>query len=394
MSILIFIIILLVLVLFHEFGHFFAAKRFGIRVDEFGFGFPPKIFGKKIGETEYTLNLLPLGGFVRIFGENPEDEDLEALPLSVGKAAKSRSFAHKPKWQQAVILFAGIFANFLLAWLLFSVGFMFGFPTSVGSQPTDTALSNVFLTVTSVVPKSPADLAGLKSGDKIVEVTSILSNYPTAPFPSIVAPTTDQLKSFVLNNGNKEIQIDYLRGENSYNEFNAREQAGKDSERYAVLTPIFNKTNNEPEIGISMDEIGTLKLPFFSALWQGLRLDWSTTKDTATGLYTLIADAFRGKGSLSSVTGPVGLVGIVGSAYSLGFAYLLSLTALISVNLAIINLIPFPALDGGRLLFLLIEKINGTRINPKFANAANMIGFGILILLMLVITYHDVVHLF
>ena len=118
------------------------------------------------------------------------------------------------------------------------------------------------------------------------------------------------------------------------------------------------------------------------------------TKGTVVGLYTLIADSFRGQGSLESVTGPVGLVGIVGDAYRFGFVYLTSFTALISVNLAIINLVPFPALDGGRLLFLLIEKIKGSRINLKFANTANMIGFVILILLMLAVTYHDVIKLF
>src|SRR3989338_4772942 len=117
MSIVIFFVILLVLVLVHEFGHFFTAKKFGIRVDEFGFGFPPKIFGIKKGETEYSLNLLPIGGFVKIFGENPDDENTN------GPDAK-RSFVNKPKWQQAIVLFAGVFAIFLLAWLLFSYGFM------------------------------------------------------------------------------------------------------------------------------------------------------------------------------------------------------------------------------------------------------------------------------
>src|SRR3990167_782735 len=126
MSILIFIIILLVLVLVHEFGHFFTAKRFGIRVDEFGFGFPPKLFGYKKGETEYTFNLLPLGGFVRIHGAHPNEENANGPD-------KGRSFANKPAWQQAVVLVAGVFANFLLAWVLFSSGLFAGIPTSVGN---------------------------------------------------------------------------------------------------------------------------------------------------------------------------------------------------------------------------------------------------------------------
>jgi regulator of sigma E protease len=158
------------------------------------------------------------------------------------------------------------------------------------------------------------------------------------------------------------------------------------------MNPAF--TDGKPHIGISMDEIGTIKLPLLQASWEGLKLTLSITKDTALGLYTLIRDSLRGRGNFNSVTGPVGLVGIVGDAYQFGFAYLMSFAALISVNLAIINLLPFPALDGGRLFFLLIEKIKGSRINPKVANTANMIGFCLLMFLMLVITYHDVVKLF
>jgi regulator of sigma E protease len=188
MAILIFIIILLVLVLVHESGHFFVAKKFGIRVDEFGFGFPPKLFGRKYGETEYTLNLLPLGGFVKIYGENPDEENTTG-------ADASRSFVNKPKWQQALVLFAGIFANFLLAWLLFSIGFMSGLPTSVGSEPTGYKLSNVNLVVMSVSPKSPAQLAGLKTGDKII---SIFLPESSNSSDFLQNPTVEELQNFVL----------------------------------------------------------------------------------------------------------------------------------------------------------------------------------------------------
>jgi regulator of sigma E protease len=377
MSIVIFIIILLVLVLVHEFGHFFTAKRFGIRVDEFGFGFPPKLFSFKKGETEYSFNLLPLGGFVKIFGENVDEADLVEVGFLDKKETPEkielaeRNLVNKPKWQQALVLFAGIFSNFLLAWLLFSFGFMSGFPTSVGSELSGYKLQNVNLVIVSVLAKSPAENAGLKIGDKIINIKS------GDNFTTNISPET--VKSFVVESGGKEIDIGYLRGKNL--EVNI-----------AKINP--KEINGEPTIGISMDQIGTAKLPFFAALWQGLRLDWSMTKNTAVGLYTLVSEAIKGKGSLSSVTGPVGMVGIVGDAYQFGFVYLLSFAALISINLAIINLLPFPALDGGRLLFLLIEKIKGSRLNPKVANTLNMIGFYLLIFLMLVITCHDVIKLF
>jgi len=369
MNILIFIVILLVLVLVHEAGHFFTAKRFGIRVDEFGFGFPPKLFGIKKGETEYSINALPFGGFVKIFGENPDEES------TVGPDA-SRSFVNKAKWKQAIVLFAGVFANFLLAWFLFSFGFMSGLPTSVSNESKSYTLRDVHLVVVSVLEKSPADMAGLKSGDKIISVTS------DKDFITDINPESFRL--FVTNHPNKEISIAYLRGKNSDTNF----------ANTIKVIPKIEKTGERPMIGISMDQIGTAKLPFFQAFWEGLRLDLFVTKSTVVGLYTLIVDGLKGKANMAQVTGPVGMVSIVGDAYKFGFSYLLSFAALISVNLAIINLMPFPALDGGRLLFTLIEKIKGSRINPKFANMANMVGFAILIILMLLITYYDVVKLF
>lgn len=374
MSIFIFIIILLVLVLVHEFGHFFAAKKFGIRVDEFGFGFPPKLFGIKKGETEYTLNLLPLGGFVKIFGENNEVEDRP--PQGGGRSSTidaSRSFSNKPKWQQAIVLFAGIFANFILAWFLFSLGFMSGLPTSVGSERAGDKLQNINLVVTSVLVKSPAENAGLKTGDKIMSLKSGTD--------SVVDINPDTLKSFVTSHANQDIEMGFTRGLSKKINF-------------IKMIPVANVEDGEPMIGISMDMIGVAQLPFLAAFWQGIGLSWSVTKGTVVGLYTLIYDGVRGKGSFAGITGPVGMVGIVGDAYQFGFVYILSFAALISINLAIINLIPFPALDGGRLFFLFIEKIKGSQINPKVANTANMLGFSLLIILMLVVTYHDVIKLF
>ncbi len=373
MSIILFFLILLVLVLVHEAGHFFTAKFFGIRVDEFGFGFPPKLFGVKKGETEYTFNALPIGGFVKIFGENPDEENTNG-PDS------ARSFVNKPAWQQAIVLFAGVFMNFLLAWFLFSIGFLTGLPTSVGSQPAGYQLQNVNLTVVSVLPKSPAEIAGLKSGDKIVSLeadTHYKNGDESVEFTDNITPET--VKDFVTGYyWNRE--IGYTRGQDK-------------TIQYAKVIPT-SAVGGQPAIGISMDEIGTLKLPFFGAIWEGLSLTLSTLKDTAVGLYTLVRQALIGHGSLNDVTGPVGMVGIVGDAYKFGFVYLMSFAALISVNLAIVNLLPFPALDGGRLFFLAIEKIKGSKMNPKIANTANMIGMGLLLLLMVVITFHDVMKLF
>jgi len=375
MSIIIFIAILLILVLVHEFGHFYSAKKFGIRVDEFGFGFPPKLFSWKRGETVYSFNLLPIGGFVKIFGENPDDENTNGPD-------RERSFVNKAKWKQAIVLFAGVFMNFMLAWFLFSFGLMSGFPTSVNSTIQENELENVNLVVTSVAPESPAQLAGLKPGDAIVLV-AIQPTELGEETENLEIINPESLKSFIVAHPNKEIEIGYIRGKNNSNS----------NIKFVIVTPVASSVDGKPMIGISMDEIGIAKLPIFKAFWRGLTLTLSVTKETAVGLYTLIIEGIKGQGSMASITGPVGMVGIVGDAYDFGFTYLMSFAAIISINLAIINLLPFPALDGGRLFFLLIEKIKGSRMNPKFANMANMIGFVILILLMVLVTYHDITRL-
>ncbi len=368
MSIIIFIAILLVLVVSHEFGHFIVAKKSGIRVDEFSFGFPPKIFGKKFGETTYNFNALPLGGYVKIFGENPDE-------VSLNGPDSKRSFVNKPWYIQAAVLFAGVSMNFLVAWLLLSIGFMSGLPTSVGSAPEGSVIENQALTITSVSKGSPAEIAGIKTGDKITALST--SSDSTMLLSSTLG--TEAIQTFIKNHGGESIKVEYIRG-----------QEIKELE----VIPTLLKDGGNPVIGISMDMIGKLSLPAHKAIWEGLKLSWDILAQTVIGFYTLIHNALIGQGDMSQVTGPIGIVSVVGDAAEFGFIYLLSFTALISINLVVINLIPFPALDGGRLLFLLIEKIKGSRIKPEVANISNMIGFGILMLFMVFVTYHDIVKLF
>jgi len=367
MNILIFIIILFVLVVSHEFGHYIVAKKSGIRVDEFSFGFPPKIIGKKIGETTWNLNLLPLGGYVKIHGENPDEE-------SISGPDSNRSFVNKPKYIQALVLLAGITMNLLVAWILLSIGFMSGLPTSVSEVPKGSIVVNQALTITSVLPNSPAEKGGLKTGDKILSLKTKSDAIELQP----ASINAESVKSYINSHNNEEVNVLIVRGKESKNIF---------------VIPEINQNNNAM-IGISMDEIGILKLPIHKALWEGLELTWGVTVATVLGFYDLIRSAILGQADMSALTGPVGIVGIVGDAAKFGFIYLLSFTALISINLAVLNLIPFPALDGGRLLFLLIEKIKGSRIKPQIANMVNMIGFGLLMVLMVFITYHDIVKLF
>lgn len=363
MNILIFLIILAVLILVHEFGHFIVAKRSGVRVDEFGLGFPPKLFGFKRGETTYTFNLIPFGGFVKIFGENPDEESLHGPD-------RERSFVNKPKYTQVAIISAGVFFNILLAWVLISIGFMSGLPTPIAAAPKGAAVEDVQLVITGIQEGSPAQSEGLRPGDQILLLQSGDDLLEEIAIP--------QVQSFIAAHGDEEVMLQYKRGKNVTT---------------ATLIPTEGIIPGKPAIGISMDMIGIVALPPHRAVWEGAKMTIALTGAVVGAFAGLIADAFTGEASLSNLTGPVGIVGLVGDAAEFGFIFLLGFTAFISINLAVINLIPFPALDGGRLLFLVIEAVKGSSISPKIANFAHAFGFALLILLMLVVTYNDVVRL-
>ncbi|MBI5798825.1 MAG: site-2 protease family protein [Candidatus Yonathbacteria bacterium] len=361
MSILLFIIILAALILVHELGHFIAAKRSGVRVDEFGIGFPPRLWTTKVGETMYSINAFPVGGFVKIFGEDPNDESLQGVD-------KARSITSKSKLIQAWIISAGVIFNFLFAWLLVSAGFVVGLPYSVDDAKYSTRVENPSLTITQVMPNSPAEGAGLKGGDVIV---SLLSEKDTLEIPTVRA-TQDFIGS------HEEFKLTYRRGEK------VEEVVVEGSEGFV---------NGRRAIGISMENVGILKLPAHEALYEGLMTTFSMSVAMTVGILDFFRDIFVGQASLEGVSGPVGIVSIVGDASTLGFIHVLSLTAIISINLAIINLLPFPALDGGRLFFLLIEAIKRSPIKPQISNAANGIGFLILIAFMAFVTFNDVAKL-
>ncbi|HEY4490064.1 MAG TPA: RIP metalloprotease RseP [Candidatus Paceibacterota bacterium] len=364
MSILIFLIVLAVLIFVHELGHFIVAKKSGIKVEEFGIGFPPRLWSKRKGETLYSINAIPFGGFVKIFGENPDQE-------SIHGSDSSRALFNKPRVIQAAVLFAGVFFNVLLAWFLISLGYIIGLPASTENFKGPGEITNPKVVITFVMENSPASQAGIKVGDVIRGAShqnlALREIKPQSVSNFIDAYGSDGV-NFTISRG-KEIFSTPLKSENI---------AG----------------SGRQLIGISMDEIGTLKLPAYLALREGLKTTAKLVKETAVGIVKFIGNAIVGKGDLSQVTGPVGIVGLVGDVSKLGFVYLVSFTAVISVNLAIINLLPFPALDGGRLLFLGIEALIRRPISYKITNRLNQIGFALLILLMIVVTFRDITKLF
>ena len=394
MAIIIFLVILSLLIIVHELGHFAAAKKFGIRVDEFGLGYPPK--AKKLFRwkgTDFTLNWLPFGGFVRIFGEDGENPEKESKLSAHGQASgNSRptqilprdhsergqtllhnfappvgdSFINKNRGIQATVLVAGVAMNFLFAWLLISLGFVIGMPSSATSS---LPVENAQTVVTSVLPGSPAKTAGLKAGDTILFVSR---------GEQIISMNAEAKADFIASSDRK-VLLSVKRGEELLE---------------IPIIPEFSQSLQKPVIGVSMDEIGIAKLSPIKAIWRGLQTSLQLTILTAEALFNLVVQAVQGGASLEGLTGPVGLVGIVGDASILGFAYLLSLTALISINLTLINLLPFPALDGGRLLVVLVEAISRRSIPAKITGALNAVGFALLIFLMVLVTVQDIANIF
>ena len=362
-TVIVFIIILAALVLVHEVGHFLVAKWSGIRVDEFGLGFPPRLasWRPRGGETTYSLNAIPFGGFVKIFGESGEKGE-------VGTPDQNRSFIAKPATVQIAVLVAGIIFNLLFAWLLVATGFMIGLPVPTSYDPT-VHLSNVQTTIVSVDPGSPAAKVGLQTGDQIVGISAggVQGGI-----------TINAIQNFTADHEGKPITVSYRRGQML---------------NHVTLISTFDPSINRAAIGVSLESIGLLRLGFFSALGHGAALTWSLIEQTTVGLSQFFGQLFVGRANLSDVAGPVGIAGLVGQATALGAVYVISFTALISINLALINLIPFPALDGGRILFVIIEKIKGSPIRPAIANTVNAVGFALLILLMLIVTFHDIFRL-
>lgn len=358
MSIILFLIILSVLVLVHELGHFIVAKAFAIRVDEFGLGLPPRLaalFSWK--DTIFTLNWLPFGGFVKIFGENP------AAPTAT---TPSDSFQSKNRGIQALVLVAGVAGNFLLAWFLLSLGFIVGLPAPASiSLPVEHPRTVII----TVLPASPAALAGLKSGDAIVSLSR----------NGIYSRLTPEAASLFIAESLEPLVFEIDRG-------------GQVTKK--TVAPIEEMSAARPTVGLSMDVIGTVKLSPLKAIWYGLTIAAELTFSIGREIVTFLLQIFSGQADLSNVTGPVGLAAVVGNLRALGLVYLLTFAALISINLCLINLLPFPALDGGRLFFVGIEAVTRRSIPPRIFNAVNQTSFVLLILLMFIITVRDLRNIF
>jgi regulator of sigma E protease len=358
MSILIFIAVIVALIVVHEFGHFVAAKLSGMRVDEFGLGYPPRALRiAKVGETEYTLNWLPFGGFVKIYGEN-------------GGEADPRSFSSRPRLLQAIVLIAGVTMNLIFAYVLITGALIAGTPRALSDS--DLAIArNQELVVANVLPDSPAALSGILEGDSILSAEDghyAFSGVDPAAFTKFVAD----------GKGNTTITLTIKHANGEQVQLFARPATG-----------VIAADPSRSALGVEVATVGIVPVSFLSAIVEGAELTWGATVLTAVGLWHFFYGIFTFSADLSQVAGPVGIAGVVGSASMQGLGNLLSIMAIISINLALINLIPVPALDGGRLLFVIIEGVIRRPIKASVSQAINAVGFVFLILLMLVVTAHD-----
>ena len=339
LSLLLVILGLSVLIIIHELGHFLAARYFGLLVEEFGFGIPPRMIGKQIGETLVSLNWLPLGGFVKIYGERHDAEKSGIPPV--------RSFSHQSAGRKALIIIAGVAMNFFLGWLLVSAVFMIGAPRAV--------------LITEVKAGSLAESAGLLAGDQLAGFVSV-----------------DAFVKFIDANQGQEVGLEIKRGAETLN---------------IKVTPRTAVPAGEGNLGIAVVETGIPQVGFFQAFWRGLAASVNMVWMILISVAQLIVGLFTDADVFSRFVGPVGIVNVAIQTAKSGLVNLLQLIALISLNLAVFNILPIPALDGGRLLFILIEKIKGSPIPVKTEMAANGLGFALLLFLIFAVTIKDILTL-
>ena len=355
------IAILVVLIVVHELGHFIAAKMFGVRVEEFGVGYPPRAFTfGKIGETEYTLNWIPFGGFVRLFGDEGETQH--------GRG----SLVDSKRWKQGVILIAGVAMNALAACLLFSIAFHIGVPTAVDSV---SAGEHVQLLISDVVAGSPAAAGGLKTGDEI-------SGLQDSNGVELATLSPDAVVAYVSARGGKPITVSYTH-----------EGVAKTT----TVTPanaVIPGSAGRPALGIALTLVALRSESWGHAFLDGFHQTGNALFMVVQNLWYLLTSAFRGALDITGIVGPVGIVSYVGQASQNGSGSVLLLAALISANLVIINLIPIPALDGGRFFVLVLEGIMRRRAPRLVIQILNLVGVSLIVLLMLVVTYHDIARLF
>ena len=352
LPIIIFVVLLGLLVFIHELGHFLAAKRIGAAVEEFGFGFPPRLFGIKRGGTIYSINWIPLGGFVKIKGELGD------------QSGDPQSFSSKTTGQRAFVLVAGVAMNFLLAVVLYTIGFKIGLPqTFDDSQPLPANLQSAKVVIAQVAAGSAAEEVGLKLGDQILTLDGQPIERP-AEVQDYLTSHRQQVVAMQIERGSEDLTY----------QVQARPLDGSPA----------------PVIGIGFVLTGIVSYGWGQSLVNGFSTTYFVAINILRSFGQIITSLLTTGGAGLDVAGPIGVAVLTSDVVRLGFIYLLNFAAILSVNLGIINILPIPALDGGRLLFVIIEKLKGRPVNQKVEGLSHNLGFILMIALLLIISFHDV----
>jgi len=368
-TIIIFLVVLSILVFVHELGHFYTARKFGVKCDEFGFGFPPRLCGwKKVNgkrkffwgsedaekinseDTIFSLNYIPLGGFVKIKGEDGESK------------AEPDSFGAQKIWKRIVILAAGVTMNVFLTIICLIIAFMIGAPQVIDSDDPALQPKDAKVQIVSILENSPAKTLDLQMGDTIVSLDG-----------NEVKKLTDVSGYLEIKEKVKVKMLIDRSGEKKEYEFE----------------PVVLKETGKPGLGVGLAKTGIVSYPWYKAIYLGFVGAYAMFIQIIVAFYTVIKNALIGVPLGVDLAGPVGIAVMTGKVAKLGFVYVLQFVAMLSMNLAIINFLPFPALDGGRVIFLLIEKIRGKAVSQKIESIVHTVGFALLMLLFVLVTGKD-----
>ncbi len=341
---------LILLIVLHELGHFLVAKRFGVKVEEFGIFLPPRLFSKQIGETVYSINLIPFGAFVRVHGEE-------------GGVENVRSFVGKPIWQRALILLGGVIAFWIIAAILLSIVMGLGAPTAVTDKENGD-LRDVKVQILQVASDSPADIAGIKMGDVVKGFEKV-----------------SEFQEFAEYHKGEEVVLTIERGNDIFD---------------VSLIPRESPPEGEGAMGVALARTALKSYPWYQAPLKGIEMTLKMTWTIVLTLVEVLTSLISGKGLPpgAEFVGPVGIGAIMTQFAQMGVSYYLNFVAVISIYLAIFNILPIPALDGGKLLFLGIEAVRKRPVSQKIEQKLTAFFFMLLIVLIFWVTVRDIIGFF
>lgn len=342
------------LAILHEFSHFIVGKKFGVEIEEFGIGYPPRLIGKKIGNTIYSLNLLPFGAFVKMPGE-------------IGEGKNERSFSKKPVSKRILIALAGVFSFWIISAIIFSILFCFGNPVAISDEENSNLISPK-VQIVAVAPNSPAEKAKLKIGDIIIKIQNSKSKIENVN-------KVKEVQEFTKLHLGEEIILTIERGKEIFE---------------VRLVPRTSPPEGEGPIGIVLNRVAIKKYPLHLAIWQGINYTLNSTLAIIEGYFLAIKNIFSGKPSGIEVRGTIGIFQMASEFVQLGFIYFFNFLALLSIYLAILNALPIPAFDGGKVLFLGIEAVRKKPISHKTEEKITTLFFILLIFFAFFVTIKDI----